>query len=168
MVSLEDMVSLEVLLLAPARCPTSLSCSLCRARTGESPSQRPSDPLLLLLLTTLAPPMVSALTGLDPLLSPPVLLLLLLPMVLLAMALLEELPMELESVTVLLEELPMELLPTVLLVMVSATALLEELPTELPLEECSTDTLATTELPSSTLLSPVEYLEISKNTSRKS
>merc|ERR1711970_351763 len=140
---------------------------LCRARTGESPSQRPSDPLSLLLLTTLAPPMVSALTGSDLLLSPPVLLLLLLPMVLLAMALLEELPMELESVTALLEELPMELLPTVLLVTVSATALLEELPTELPLEECSTDTLATTELPSSTLPLLVEYLEISKNKSRR-
>merc|ERR1719397_1295907 len=111
--------------------------------------------------------MVSALTGSDPLLSPPVLLLLLLPTVLLAMALLEELPMESESDTVLLEELPMELLPTVLLVTVSATALLEELPTELLLEECSTDTLVTTELPSSTLLSPVEYLEISKNTSRR-
>merc|ERR1711970_1581816 len=104
---------------------------LCRARTGESLSQRPSDPLLLLLLTTLAPPMVSALTGLDPLLSPPVLLLLLLPTVLLAMA------------------------------------LLEELPTELLLEECSTDTLATTELLSSTLPSPVEYLEISTNQSRR-
>merc|ERR1711874_812751 len=52
-------------------------------------------------------------------------------------------------------------LPTVLLVTVSATASLEELPTELVLEECSTDTLATTELPSSTLLSPVE-----KNTTR--
>merc|ERR1711970_140956 len=121
---------------------------LCRARTGESLSQRPSDPLLLLLLTTLAPPMVSALTGLDPLLSPPVLLLLLLPTVLLAMALLEE-------------------LPTVLSVTVSATALLEELPTELLLEECSTDTLATTELLSSTLPSPVEYLEISTNKSRR-
>merc|ERR1711970_611174 len=103
---------------------------LCRARTGESPSQRPSDPLSLLLLTTLAPPMVSALTGSDLLLSPPVLLLLLLPTVLLAMALLEELPME------------------------------------LPLEECSTDTLATTELPSSTLPLPVEYLELSKIASR--
>merc|ERR1711970_908005 len=113
---------------------------LCRARTGESPSQRPSDPLSLLLLTTLAPPMVSALTGSDLLLSPLVLLLLL---------------------------LPMELLPTVLLVTVSATALLEELLTELLLEECSTDTLATTELPSSTLLSPVEYLEISTNMSRR-
>merc|ERR1711970_448347 len=87
-------------------------------------------------------------------------------MVLLAMALLEELLMELASDTVLLEELPMELLPTVLLVTVSATALLEELLTELPLEECSMDTLAITELPSSTLPSPVEYLEISKNTSR--
>merc|ERR1719472_724478 len=96
--------------------------------------------------------MVSALTESDLLLSPPVLLLLLLPTVL--------------SVTVLLEELPMELLPTVLLVTVSATALLEELPTELPLEEYSTDILATTELPSSTLPSLVEYLEISKNTSR--
>merc|ERR1712055_471011 len=137
------MVSLEVLLLALARCPTSLCTSLCRARTGESPSQRPSDPLLLLLLTTLAPPMV-----------------------LLAMALLEELPMELVSDTVLSEEFPMELLPTVLLVTVSAMVLLEELPTELPLEECSTDTLATTELPSLTLPSPVEYLEISKTTSR--
>merc|ERR1712055_885467 len=63
MVWLEDMVSLEVLVLALARCPTSLCTSPCRARTGESPSQRPSDPLLLLLLTTLAPPMASAPTG---------------------------------------------------------------------------------------------------------
>merc|ERR1711913_75568 len=137
-------------LLALARCPTSLCTSLCGARTGASPSQRLSDPLSLLLLTTLAPPTVSAPTGSDLLLSPPGLsatvLLLLLPMVLamvlLAMDLLEE-------------------LPTVLLVTVSATASLEELPTELVLEECSTDTLATTELPSSTLLSPVE-----KNTTR--
>merc|ERR1711887_435414 len=125
-------------LLALARCPTSLCTSLCRARTGVSPSQRLSDPLSLLLLTTLAPPTVSAPTGSDLLLSPPGLL----AIVLLAMDL--------------LEELPMELLPTVLLVTVSATASLEELPTELVLEECSTDTLATTELPSSTLLSPVE------------
>merc|ERR1711913_57310 len=68
-------------LLALARCPTSLCTSLCRARTGVSPSPRLSDPLSLLLLTTLAPPTV---------------LLLLLPMVLamvlLAMDLLEELP----------------------------------------------------------------------------
>merc|ERR550517_1752052 len=62
------LLSLLLSLLAPARCPTSLCTSPCRARTGESPSQRPSDPLLLLLLTTLAPPMVSALTGSDPLL----------------------------------------------------------------------------------------------------
>merc|ERR1711874_707697 len=56
---------------------------------------------------------------------------------------------------------PPGLSATVLLLTVSATASLEELPTELVLEECSTDTLATTELPSSTLLSPVE-----KNTTR--
>merc|ERR1711874_846875 len=43
-------------LLALARCPT----SLCRARTGASPSQRLSDPLSQLLLITLAPPTVSA------------------------------------------------------------------------------------------------------------
>merc|ERR1711913_50496 len=86
---------------------------------------------------------VSAPTGSDLLLSPPGLLATVL------------LPMDL------LEELPMELLATVLLVTVSATASLEELPTELVLKECSTDTLATTELPSSTLLSPVE-----KNTTR--
>merc|ERR1712034_289488 len=85
-------------------------------------------------------------TGLDLLLSPPELLLLLLPMVL-AMVLLA---------MALLEELAMELLAMVLLATVSATAWLVELPTELVLEECSTDTLATTELPSSTLLSPVE------------
>merc|ERR1711874_594405 len=123
-----------------ARRPTSPCTSLCRARTGASPSPRLSDPLSLLSLTTLAPPTVSAPTGSDLLLSPPGLLatvlLLLLPMVL-AMVLLA---MDL------LEELPMELLATVLLVTVSATASLEELPTELVLEECSTDTLATTEL----------------------
>merc|ERR1711874_733235 len=102
-------------LLALARCPTSLCTSLCRARTGASPSQRLSDPLSPLLLTTLAPPTVSAPTGSDLLLSPPGL-----------------------SATVLLL-----LLPMVLLVTVSATASLEELPTELVLEECSTDTLAT-------------------------
>merc|ERR1712055_1026118 len=138
-----------------ARCPTSPCISLCRARTGASPSQRLSDPLSLPLLITLAPPTVSAPTGSDLLLSPPGLsatvLLLLLPMVLDMVLLAMDL----------LEELPMELLPTVLLVTVSATASLEELPTELVLEECSTDTLATTELPSSTLLSPVE-----KNTTR--
>ena len=50
-------------LLEVARCPTSLCTSLCRARTGGSPSQRLSDPLSLLLLTTPAPPMVSAPTG---------------------------------------------------------------------------------------------------------
>merc|ERR1711913_3925 len=106
-------------LLALARCPTSLCTRLCRARTGASPSQRLSDPLSLLLLTTLAPPTVSAPTGSDLLLSPPGLL-----------------------ATVLLLLLPMVLAMVVL-------------------EECSTDTLATTELPSSTLLSPVE-----KNTTR--
>merc|ERR1711887_68663 len=120
-------------LLALARCPTSLCTSLCRARTGVSPSQRLSDPLSLLLLTTLAPPTVSAPTGSDLLLSPPGL-----------------------SATVLLL-----LLPMVLAMVLLAMDLLEELPTELVLEECSTDTLATTELPSSTLLSPVE-----KNTTR--
>merc|ERR1712055_1221136 len=161
MVSLEDMALWEVLpllllsLLELARCPTSLCTSLCRARTGASPSQRLSDPLSLLLLITLAPPTVSAPTGSDLLLSLPGLsatvLLLLLPMVLDMVLLVMDL----------LEELPMELLATVLLVTVSATASLEELPTELVLEECSTDTLATTELPSSTLLSPVE-----KNTTR--
>jgi len=57
---LEDMASLE---WEAARCPTSLCTSLCRARTGASPSQRLSDPLSLLLLTTLAPPTVSAPTG---------------------------------------------------------------------------------------------------------
>merc|ERR1711922_53570 len=56
----------------------------------------------------------------------------------------------------LLEELAMELSPTVLSAMVSATDLLEELPTELVLPLSSTDTLATTELPSSTLPSLVE------------
>merc|ERR1712043_2828 len=98
----EDMDSLEVLptllspllLLALARCPTSLCTSLCRARTEESPSPRLSDPLSLLLLTIPAPLTVSAPTGLDLLLSPPELPLLLLPMVLamvlLVMALLEE------------------------------------------------------------------------------
>merc|ERR1711913_208452 len=120
-------------LLALARCPTSLCTSLCRARTGASPSQRMGDPLSLLLLTTLAPPTVSAPTGSDLLLSPPGLL-----------------------ATVLLL-----LLPMVLAMVLLATDSLEELPTELVLEECSTDTLATTELPSSTLLSPVE-----KNTTR--
>merc|ERR1712192_58444 len=86
-----------------------------------------------------------------------------------------------ELVMVLLEELAMGLLPTVLSVTVSATALLEESAmelesdtasleesaTELALEECSTDTLATTELPSSTLPSLVEYLELSKNGIKK-
>merc|ERR1719420_2539721 len=120
-----------LLLLALARCPTSLCTSLCRARTEESPSPRLSDPLSLLLLTIPAPPTVSAPTGLDLLLSPPELPLLLLPMVL-AMVLL---------VTALLEELATELLATV-----SATAWL----VESVWEECSTDTLATTELPSST------------------
>merc|ERR1712055_288627 len=129
-------------LLEVARCPTSLCTSLCRARTEESPSPRLSDPLSLLLLTIPAPPTVSAPTGLDLLLSPPELPLLLLPMVL-AMVLL---------VMALLEELATELLATVLLATVSATAW----SVELVWEECSTDTLATTELPSSTLLSPVE------------
>merc|ERR1712114_163444 len=101
-----------LLLLALARCPTSLCTSLCRERTGESPSPRLSDPLLLLLLTTQAPPTASAPTGLDLLLSPPELPLLLLPKV----------------------------LAMVLLATVSATAWLVELPTELVLEECSTDT----------------------------
>merc|ERR1712106_631131 len=123
------------------RCPTSLCTSLCRARTGASPSQRLSDPMSLLWLTTLAPPTVSAPTGSDLLLSPPGL-----------------------SATVLLLLLHM-VLATVLLVTVSATVSLEELAMELVmelvLEESSTDTLATTELPSSTLPSPVE-----KNTSR--
>merc|ERR1719275_432260 len=159
MVLLEDMVSLEAsgteLLLEVARCPTSLCTSLCRARTGASPSQRLLDPLSLLLLTTLAPPTVSAPTGSDLLLSPPGLSatvsLLLLPM-LLAMVLLD---MALLAM-VLSEELAMELLATVLLVTVSTTASLEELPMELVLEECSTDTLATMELPSSMPLSPVE------------
>merc|ERR550517_1679635 len=63
MVLLEVLLSLLLSLLVPARCPTSLCISPCRARTGESPSQRPSDPLSLLLLTTLAPPTVSAPTG---------------------------------------------------------------------------------------------------------
>merc|ERR1711990_1093638 len=39
------------------RSPTSLCTSLCRARTGESPSPRLLGPLSLLLLTTQAPPM---------------------------------------------------------------------------------------------------------------
>merc|ERR1719442_176537 len=146
LLSLLLLLSPLLLLLALARCPTSLCTSLCRVRTGASPSQRLSDPLSLLLPTTLALPTVSAPTGSDLLLSPPGLSatvsLLLLPMVLLAMAL--------------SEELAMELLPTVLLVMVSATASLEELPMELVLEECSTDTLATMVLPSSMPLSPVE------------
>merc|ERR1712105_344972 len=116
------------------------------ARTEESPSPRLSDPLSLLLLTIPAPPTVSVPTGLDLLLSPPELPLLLLPMVL-AMVLL---------VMALLEELATELLATVLLATVSATAWLVVFPMELVWEECSTDTLATTELPSSTLLSPVE------------
>ena len=68
MVLLEDMALLEVLatLLLEwevARCPTSLSTSLYRARTGVSPSQKLLDPLLQLLPTILAPPMASALTG---------------------------------------------------------------------------------------------------------
>merc|ERR1712128_20147 len=143
MASLEDMALLEVLATLwleceAARCPTSPCTSLCRARTGASPSQRLSDPMSLLLLTTLAPPTVSAPTGLDLLLSPPGL-----------------------WATVLLEELATELLPTEFLVTVSATASLEELVMELVMEECSTDTPATTELPSSMLLLPVE-----KNTSR--
>merc|ERR1712172_421301 len=85
---------------------------------------------------------------------------------------LEASAMESVSDTASLEELAMGLLPTVLSVTVSATALLEEsamesdsdtasleeLPTELALEECSTDTLATMELPSSTLLSLVRML----------
>merc|ERR1719234_2287050 len=89
--------------------------------------------------------------------------------------------MESELDTASLEELAMGLLPTVLSVTVSATALLEEsamelesatasleeLATELLLEEGSTDTLATMELPSSMLPSPVEYLELSKNGSKK-
>merc|ERR1712200_376324 len=62
----------------------------------------------------------------------------------LAMALLEELAMELSPT----ELSAMELLPTELE--------LEELPTELVLPLSSTDTLATTELPSSTLPSLVE------------
>merc|ERR1712106_1075838 len=65
----EDTVSWEDTVLV--RCPTSPCTSLCRARTGASPSPRLSDPLSLLLLTTLAPPTVSAPTGLDLLLSPP-------------------------------------------------------------------------------------------------
>ena len=52
-----------LLLLALARCPTSLCTSLCRARTGASPSQRLLDPLLLLSLTTPVPHTVSAPTG---------------------------------------------------------------------------------------------------------
>merc|ERR1712200_52657 len=106
---------------------------------------------LLLSLTTQAPPTVSALTGLA-LLSSPLALLPLSPTVSLAMALLEELAMELSPT----ELSAMELLPTVLSAMVSATDLLEELPTELVLPLSSTDTLATTELPSSTLPSLVE------------
>merc|ERR1712212_232658 len=46
-----------------ARRPTSPCTSLCRARTGASPSPRLSDPLSLLSLTILAPPTVSAPTG---------------------------------------------------------------------------------------------------------
>merc|ERR1711922_32295 len=112
--------------------------------------------LLLLPLTTQAPPTMGALTGLA-LLSSPLALLPLSPTVLLAtvslaMALLEELAMELSPT----ELSAMELLPTVLSAMVSATDLLEELPTELVLPLSSTDTLATTELPSSTLPSLVE------------
>merc|ERR1711928_15191 len=63
-----------------------------------------------------------------------------------AMALLEELAMELSPT----ELSAMELLPTVSSAMVSATDLLEELPTELVLPLSSTD------LPSSTLPSLVE------------
>merc|ERR1719464_677881 len=81
----------------------------------------------------------------------------------LVMESLEASAMESVSDTASLEELAMGLLPTVL----SATALLEESATELALEECSTDTLATTELPSSTLPSPVDYLELSKNGIKK-
>merc|ERR1712200_217370 len=86
------------------------------------------------------------------LLSSPPALLLLSPTVMVAMALLEELAMELSPT----ELSAMELLPTVSSAMVSATDLLEELPTELVLPLFSTDTLATTELPSSTLPSLVE------------
>merc|ERR1711874_615971 len=49
--------------MGAARRPTSPCTSLCRARTGASPSPRLSDPLSLLSLTTLAPPTVSAPTG---------------------------------------------------------------------------------------------------------
>merc|ERR1712106_837772 len=57
----EDTVSWEDTVLVG--CPTSPCTSLCRARTGASPSPRLSDPLSLLLLITLAPPTVSAPTG---------------------------------------------------------------------------------------------------------
>merc|ERR1712192_273242 len=45
------------------RSPTSPCTSLCRARTGGSPSPRPLGPLSLLSLTTLAPPMELDPTG---------------------------------------------------------------------------------------------------------
>merc|ERR1712192_98240 len=93
----------------------------------------------------------------------------------LAIASLEELAMESVSDTASLEVSAMGLLATVLSVTVSATALLEESAmesesdtvsleesaTELALEEC------TTEPPSSTLPSPVKYLELSKNGIKK-
>jgi hypothetical protein len=75
------------------------------------------------------------------------------------MALLEELAMELLPT----ELSAMELLPTVSSAMVSATDLLEELPTELVLPLSSTVTLATTELPSSTLPSLVESDSLQKD-----
>merc|ERR1712181_186769 len=99
----------------------------------------------------------------------------------LVMESLEASAMESVSDTASLEVSAMGLLATVLSVTVSATALLEESAmesesdtvsleesaTELALEECSTDTLATTEPPSSTLPSPVKYLELSKNGIKK-
>merc|ERR1712192_103088 len=77
----------------------------------------------------------------------------------LAIASLEELAMESVSDTASLEVSAMG--------SESDTVSLEESATELALEECSTDTLATTEPPSSTLPSPVKYLELSKNGIKK-
>merc|ERR1711874_298419 len=118
-------------LLELARCPTSLCTSLCRARTGASPSQRLSDPLSLLLLITLAPPTVSAPTGgglsvLSPLAS---------------------------LDTDWWDELVTESLEGSAMESVSATVLLVELASVL--EECTTATPDTMAPPSSTPLSSV-------------
>merc|ERR1711913_251092 len=106
-----------------ARRPTSPCTSPCRARTGASPSPRLSDPLLLLSLTTLAPPTESVSVT----------------------ELLEASATESVSDTVSLEESAME----------SELATASSVELDSVLEECTMATLATTEPPSSTLLSSV-------------